>query len=330
MIKKLNLSEIYQQDASGLLGALKKGKMLHSSGDIAASGDEFEVPIRDFLTKRLPPRYKIGHGHIVDKNWNASSQFDIIIVDSDAAPVLFKGAQGVEYYPWESVYAIGEVKSSYKKSEHQIHAFVKKIDELKKGLSRKDVPPSYIGDGIHLGKGFSSGRRDKVLNPLLTFMVFGRTGQMKRADLMTIYSALDAYHLPDMLWSLDGDFISKGEISYPSVKDGAITVDSVALNPSAANTIENSAWIKYSLDSKQLGQVLAMFLMGMFSHLNATRLYDPSLTDYLSSMLKAVNADPQVLSAKVFVEMADKFPVSPENPVITQLRGLLSGKICDL
>ena len=117
MTKSFPIEEAYAADATRIITARSAGCVHHEVSDIRARGDTVEVAVRDFLQRRLPQQYHIGQGHIVDKKLITSPQLDVIIADSNGMPVLFEGENGVQYIPYESVYLVGEIKSSYIKSK---------------------------------------------------------------------------------------------------------------------------------------------------------------------------------------------------------------------
>jgi hypothetical protein len=59
--------------------------------------------------------------------------------------------------PYESVYAIGEIKSAYYKHKEYIQTFSKTLKRMKEELVREHVPPNYLGNGITLSQSFSTG-----------------------------------------------------------------------------------------------------------------------------------------------------------------------------
>jgi hypothetical protein len=153
--KAFKINEVYQAEVDRLLNSRNKSRTIHKSGNIAASGDELEEPFRAVLRRRLPSKFFIGHGHIVDQELNVSPQFDVIIADNNATPILFEGENGLQYFPWESVYAIGEVKSTYVESKRPIETFAKNIRTLKQRLKRENTPSNYLGNDLFLGKGLT-------------------------------------------------------------------------------------------------------------------------------------------------------------------------------
>ena len=136
-----------------------------------------------FYVKGCLKNIIVGHGHIVDSQLNVSAQFDIIIVDASSTPILFDGKNGTEYFPYESVYAVGEVKSTYDKYKRQVDYFSNAVNKVKTGMSRADVPNTYIGHGIELGDMFKISKVSDIRNKLFSFMVFGDKGNCSTEDI---------------------------------------------------------------------------------------------------------------------------------------------------
>lgn len=131
-LKSLPLLKAFTADAKEIMAAYERMKLIHSTGDIRASGDEVENKYRELIRKKLPQHFYTGHGHIVDFQLNLSSQLDIIISDNRAAPILFRTENGTEYFPYESVYAFGEIKSTYDKSKKYIENLLMLYAQLKR------------------------------------------------------------------------------------------------------------------------------------------------------------------------------------------------------
>ncbi|MFZ1220159.1 MAG: DUF6602 domain-containing protein, partial [Chthoniobacterales bacterium] len=68
------INAVYREEVVRLLSSRQQSKVIHSSGDIDASGDQIEAAFRDLLRRRLPTQYFVGHGHVVDKSLTVSSQ----------------------------------------------------------------------------------------------------------------------------------------------------------------------------------------------------------------------------------------------------------------
>lgn len=73
-------------------------------------GTERERALRRFFETRLPPRFGVTTGELIDSGDRRSKQLDLIIYDkSIAQPVL--GGDSADLLPCEAVYAVVEVKS---------------------------------------------------------------------------------------------------------------------------------------------------------------------------------------------------------------------------
>jgi hypothetical protein len=112
-LPKLEITAIIQQDIEEIFSSRQKSKVLHQTKNIDASGDEVENAVRRVIRRKLPLKYYVSQGHIVDKALSTSSQLDIIIADNSGSPVLFTSENGTEYFPYESIYSFGEIKSTY-------------------------------------------------------------------------------------------------------------------------------------------------------------------------------------------------------------------------
>jgi len=118
---KLEIAQVLQRDADEIVSARNDARILHKTNDISTAGSEVERTVRNVLSRKLSKIYYVGHGHIVDSSLETSPQLDVIIVDNFGAPRLFEAKNGTEYFPYESVYAIGEIKTTYYKSQKCIH-----------------------------------------------------------------------------------------------------------------------------------------------------------------------------------------------------------------
>ena len=134
---KFELEQVLRGDAADILAAREKARMMHHGKDIRAAGDEVEMAFRKVLARRIASSYYIGHGHIVDQALHTSPQLDTIITDNAGSPVLFQAEDGSEYFPYEGVYAIGEVKSSYERSKQYIHKFADLLTDIHSQLTRQ-------------------------------------------------------------------------------------------------------------------------------------------------------------------------------------------------
>ena len=91
----------------------------------------------EFIQQFLPNHMKISNGFLINKTGEYSNQTDLVIYDFDNTPKLEKS--GVRFFPTETTYAIGEIKSVLTISE--LEEVVKKIRITKK--LRKITPDNF-------------------------------------------------------------------------------------------------------------------------------------------------------------------------------------------
>lgn len=81
-----------------------------------AKGIPAEDLVRRFLSERLPKRYGVGQGTVINDRGDQSRQCDVIVYDVLACPIVEYHAEHL-FLPVESVYAVIEVKSSLTSNE---------------------------------------------------------------------------------------------------------------------------------------------------------------------------------------------------------------------
>jgi hypothetical protein len=139
---KLEVLGLFQAEAAEIAAARTKSQYIHHGGNIRSAGDEVETAVRSFYGRRLPRSYTVHHGHFLDASLSLSSQMDIVIADHGRFPVFFRGQEGMEYIPYEGVYAYGEVKSAIT-NEH-VRRFITTVKDIRARLKRESVPNGYI------------------------------------------------------------------------------------------------------------------------------------------------------------------------------------------
>ncbi|SDN67025.1 hypothetical protein SAMN04487957_101329 [Halomonas shengliensis] len=260
MNNKLKLDEVYISEARRIFEAKKEAKIIHNSGDIVSSGDQTERAVRRFIGNRLPTRFRTTHGHVVDYCGRASPQFDIIISESLSSKSLFEAADGTEYIPYESVYAIGEIKSSFDKSKKPIESFSKSIEKLKTHLSRQK----------------------HVKHKILTFLVFVTTEHMDYDYLEATTKSIDRPHYPSFMCFLD-----RGSFTYTrmskSPQGSIIPLQYFLSDSDIAPADEKHMWsIIHWGDSDNRSGVNLMFLhLSIVQHLQTCPAGIPNLTAYM-------------------------------------------------
>jgi hypothetical protein len=304
---KFELEQVFRSDAGDILAAREKARMMHHGHDIPAAGDEVEIAFRKVLGRKLPSLYYVGHGHIVDEQLHQSSQLDVIIANNTGAPILFRAENGSEYFPYEGVYAIGEVKSSYDNSKHYIHAFSDTLKKIRTQLQREPFRvtstqrPNYDAVLNPFIKPFG--------NPLFSFMFFADAGDFKIEQIRELYQTQPAAELPNIICILNkGVIVStlshirrNGQQPWEPVEPG---------HPQAINLIpENnddyqkyfnvqSHWnlIEHGDNEMSLAANFAHFYYPLIQHLQRCQLTLPNLTGYVNHLFDTTTSTPISLS----------------------------------
>lgn len=204
-LAELEIEKVLHLDVEEIHFARKKSAILHKTKDIDSAGDELEKTVRKIIGRKLPSSFYTGHGHIVDKHLKSSAQFDIVIVDNHKVPILFQSANETEYFPYESVYAIGEIKSTYYKSKKYIESFIKTIKDTKDGLDRHRIPHPNAA----LKPDFFNG---SYTNPLFSFMIFADSNGFILEDIMDVYKKTEDKYLPNIICFPDKGCLCKFEL----------------------------------------------------------------------------------------------------------------------
>lgn len=299
------IEKAYVDDATKILSARAAGAIHHGILDIRASGDTVEVAVRDFLRRRLPLQYHIGHGHIVDSKMTTSQQMDVIIADSNAMPVLFEGENGVQYIPYESVYLVGEIKSSYTKAKKYIHKFSETQSRLLSELERKKTPSTYIGNGINLGSGLKSGVAVSYQNPMFSFMLFADKGDFDVEHILELYSTADHRFLPNIIVFLDGLVIAQSEIIAEANRPhlGSLILDSHMVHAG-----DKGVWclMRFVGNAHPGASVLALLILALHLHLISCRLLNPPIEEYLQHIFRLSTRYADILDYRKTLELMEK------------------------
>lgn len=82
----------------------------------AAKGAEAEGLVRAFLSSRIPKRFEVGAGFIIDPLDTISRQTDVVIYDAFNCPV-YRASENAAIFPSDNVAAVVEVKSKLTKEK---------------------------------------------------------------------------------------------------------------------------------------------------------------------------------------------------------------------
>jgi hypothetical protein len=285
----LELTKVFQVDAAAIKAAHTRARIIHQTQDIDAAGDEVERAVRRSLAQRLPVRYRVGHGHVVDKQLKTSPQLDVIVSDGLEVPVLFSADNETEYIPYESVYAIGEVKATYYSEKRPIEAFSTTIARVKGNLSREETPPGYLPGGVQLKSPLGiSTESPRPLNPLFSFMFFCNAGNFDPQQVESLYRSKPATELPNVVCLLDAGLILYTK--FERVGDTEVKADLIQLRPEQIEDGAQYIWTfrKYNEDGTQreyqFGANFGIFFLLLLTHLNTTTLMHPNLMEYIKNL----------------------------------------------
>lgn len=274
-----DIGAIFNEDARSLISIRNKAKILHNTNDIKASGNEVEIAVRDFFKKRMPNNYYIGNGHIVDCSLKTSPQFDILISNNPNMPVLLKTNDGTEYFPIESVYSIGEVKSTYYKSQKPIENFCESLQLVKDEMNR-DIIYNTFYNGIlkdeTLLMDMILSKPNKVLNAILSFMFFVNSGDFDISDFKYCLKKYGNKYLPNFIIFLD-----KGVIYYGKFVDDKMIYE---IYPEFCEDVKGNIW-KFGVNEGYEGNHLGFLYYSIITHLNNSQLEPISFISYFNQLL---------------------------------------------
>jgi len=284
-MKAIDLLKVFLVDAAEIIGAREKAIIIHGSGDIPAAGREVEGAVRGRLGERLPASYHLGHGHIVDQTLRTSPQLDIVIADRLGTPTLMKASDGTEYFPYESVLAVGEIKSTYYHSKDPIGEFCSALTKVQE-LEREKTPDSYIGHGIELGAGLSLSSSLGYKNPLFSFQIFVNAGDFDPDKVKDIFSSREISELPSAVCFLD-----KGLIFYAtySQKPGESTELGQIQVPAILGETQSGdrGWVFLSFDGQDgPGHNWGLLYLIILQALTPIVLKSPNLMNYAGTMFR--------------------------------------------
>lgn len=294
------INKILKIEAAEIASARERAFSIHHTNDIDAAGDEIEQKVREILRRKLPLDYYIGHGHIVDETLNYNGQHDIIIADNSGSPILFKAENGTEYFPYESIYAIGEIKSTYVKSKKYFETFVARTTKLYSELSRiqtdqnqltKDLRISF-GDGI----GFTPGDTRDYKNPVFKILFFVDGGDFKIEQLADLYKSTECKFLPNIVCILN-----RGILAMSKIIDSKLGPIDLFPEFIPKEELPNYKWtfLELGKDTDPEGAHLAFVFFALNEHLRKCIVTRPNLLKYFKHLFKQQNAVVQTLDPKL-------------------------------
>jgi hypothetical protein len=108
MAERVDVQELLNSYSRRLLHEFREGNL--TSKVAFDRGLPREAAVRGFFESRLPGRYGVGEGLVIDTSGGQSEQCDVVVYDREMTPHLSMGT-AMSVWPFESVYGIIQVKS---------------------------------------------------------------------------------------------------------------------------------------------------------------------------------------------------------------------------
>ena len=214
MDKGFDLARAFARDAV-LLRLARESAMLMHPTDVRAAGNEVERAVRDYFRRILPSRYYITSGHLIDCHQRVSPQIDIVIADALNLPSLYTAQDGTEYVPTTSVFAIGEVKSTYYKSGSYFPKFSKSLSQIARmyrPLTENTAHDGKLTEHTTL-LDMVRGSKNKVLNHLFSFLFVVDVGDFSFKDIVSHLNSTEPTLLPNVTVLLNKGTVIRTRIS---------------------------------------------------------------------------------------------------------------------
>ena len=193
--------------------AREKALLLHPS-DINAAGNEVEDAVRAYFRRVLPQPFYVTSGHLIDSKHQLSSQIDVIIADASNLPSLYTARDGTEYIPITSVYAIGEVKSTYYKSKRYFAQMKKALANIQE-MDRPLVKNTAWGGELRRDTTIQDvvrGSNNRFLNHLFSFLFCVDAGDFAFEDVTAHLQSTDPSLVPNVTVLLDRGMMMRSQL----------------------------------------------------------------------------------------------------------------------
>ena len=283
-MRSLDIPGIFKSEAEDLQKTRDDAIRIHGTADIKAAGNEIEIHVRKFLNRMLPSTLYITHGHLIDRNGIVSPQLDVIIADTSSIPSLMTTKDGTEYVPIDSVYAVGEIKSTHYKNSKYIESFTDVLSKIKNEMFHEDVPNTAYNGTLNdntLMRDTFLGKGNKILNKLYSFMLFVNGGDFKFSEIANHFSTSNKKHVPNSCILLD-----QGVIIYAKVDDKF----SHSRYP---DEVEDDDYDWYLLPFEPIeakcgskeGNHLGFLYYSILEHIANSYLEPPTLSKYMAQMM---------------------------------------------
>ncbi|TAM61275.1 MAG: hypothetical protein EPN50_07090 [Chloroflexota bacterium] len=269
--KPLDLGKLLKAEQDELAAARKRGAVFHGTTDIRAAGNEVETAVRHLIRERLPAAYGVGHGHIVDRTKAVTGQFDVIVYDHSSAALIARAEDGTSYFPYECIYAVGEVKTTYRVAEDPVSKLseavlaLRSMDRERPGGNRGLVKSGYKA-GVTLPTDLP------YRNPMFSFLVALEAGAFSAEEFRRLATNIKAPDRPSLVTLLDLGFAAA--MAHPD--GGGVEID---LWPEFA--LEGYKWEFVRSGPGTFAGALGALYFGLTKHLAETAVGPTDPMDYL-------------------------------------------------
>lgn len=280
MARKLDIEGIFDSEAKALTKARDDAIKIHGTGDIKAAGNEVEDAVRSYFRRSLPSRYYVTHGHLIDAHGSVSPQLDMIVADNETLPSLLTTKDGTEYVPITSVYAVGEIKSTYYKKKRYLEAFRDKLSIIENELERPLVENTCFDGftGSTLLQHAIIGCSQKYLNNLFAFMLCVDGGDFRFENVVSLLKSADLRTLPSTIVLLGSGIVTYGKLH----KDG------FGFHKYPHEADEDYDWfftpVRADEASPPAGKHLGYLYGALVEHLSQSRLEPPPVAKIFKEM----------------------------------------------
>ena len=280
--RKLDMQEVFDLDAKVIAKAREMAHIVHGS-NIKAAGNEIEQEVRNYLRRMLPPTYYVTHGHLIDTESNVSPQLDVIIADSFSLPSLLTTKDGTEYVPATSVFAIGEVKSTYyhaKKYYEDFRDTLAVISQMNRPLVTNTAYKGVI-DGSTTIRDMALVSTDrKYKNNLYSFLLCVDGGDFDSGKIRDLLTSENVNHLPNT-----AVFLNKGIVAYANRKE----LGELHKYPNEVDR-NDYGWCFAQLGQAERGTIegshLAFLYGQLISHISDSLLEPADANDYVDPRMR--------------------------------------------
>ncbi len=288
-MRELNIPKIFKREAEEIKRSRQRAIDIHGSGDIKAAGNEIEEKIREFFRRMLPKNLYVSHGHLIDQNGIVSPQLDIIISDTTNLPSLMTLEDGTEYIPIDSVYAIGEIKSTYYKNSKYIESFSDVLSKIKNDMVHEEIiNTAYMGtlNDYTIMRDLFLGKGNKILNKIYSFMLFVDKGNFSFSDIKSFYKNTERKYLPNSTVIMNSGLIFYGKIK-PNEFSFERYPEDVVIDEHHWYYIPSIQKDDASIEGNTLGSLYHTLIL----HISNSYLEHPNLNLYLKSMLNGKKSE---------------------------------------